>query len=524
MTSDHFTDTPPAALLRQFFDYYQSNLSLNAQRAGLLVFILIQILFFTGYSAFQRMRIEDDTSRTLRNTALLKAQQFEASKTAMHYQMRTIGNAILLNHSVNPEKTAPFLTQEREQDWLDVVIVFNAEGNFVASSGAMPLEHVLRGPLLGNGTFRDSPLFGQLQRKEIHESFFYLYSRGLNEYLIGLAVPVYNIQGQFLGGAVGYLKSSTLGYLAQEMEGKGLDLGPGGTMALLDHKTGFLFSRIGTGARSQLNYGDYKGNALMNYASDIATVHRYISPEDGASRLGIFLNINNRKWVLAVTLSESDILHDWYIQNIVSSFIVLVMVLLQWQLLHYARVNFIQRARLILESRQDPLTRLANRRYFDEWTHKLCSQARRYNETLSLLCCDLDYFKKINDQYGHDVGDAVLKHVANILSGVLRESDIAARFGGEEFVVVLPHTDIFGAFQVAERIRTKFADQMTEFNGLFVYFTASFGVAQITTDELKQPDGIHLTLKRADKALYRSKQDGRNRTTAAERGSDTQHN
>jgi len=175
----------------------------------------------------------------------------------------------------------------------------------------------------------------------------------------------------------------------------------------------------------------------------------------------------------------------------------------------------LQRERLAQEARRDPLTDLANRRYFDEWSNGVCSLARRHQQSLCVLSFDLDFFKRINDTYGHDAGDAVLKQVARALQQQLRQSDFAARFGGEEFAVALPQTQRDVALQVAERIRASFAAQEVVFNGQTIRFTASFGIAQMTPDELEMGEGIHVALARADKALYFSKQEGRNCVTVA---------
>lgn len=169
MNTDKYESTTS---LQRLFDYCQRHLSLNVQRALLLLFILLQVLFFAGYSVFQRVRIEDDTGRILRNTALLKAQLFETSMVAMSYQMRVIGDAIFLNYNVIPENTEVFLAQELKQDWLDSVIVFNTQGDFVARKTMFPLEHVT--PTFTHRSFRGSSLFTELRRKEEDERLFFL--------------------------------------------------------------------------------------------------------------------------------------------------------------------------------------------------------------------------------------------------------------------------------------------------------------------------------------------------------------
>jgi len=124
---------------------------------------------------------------------------------------------------------------------------------------------------------------------------------------------------------------------------------------------------------------------------------------------------------------------------------------------------------------------------------------------LSLIICDIDYFKKINDRYGHDVGDQVLKSVGKIFN-TLRGYDSVARWGGEEFIVMLPDTDHVVAMKVAERLRIGVEESIIIVDNAQIPVTMTFGVAQVEKDEPWQS-----ALARADKALYRGKECGRNR-------------
>ncbi len=155
----------------------------------------------------------------------------------------------------------------------------------------------------------------------------------------------------------------------------------------------------------------------------------------------------------------------------------------------------------------DPLTGLPNRRFFFEHASLIFEEAKRYEKPLSLLIMDIDRFKKINDTYGHDVGDLVLKTFAGVLRGIVRKSDICARFGGEEFVVLLPNTDLDGAKVLAERIRTTVAKNMVEHRSIVIVFTVSIGASQYR----KGMQSIDELIKEADIALYRAKEGGRNR-------------
>ena len=154
--------------------------------------------------------------------------------------------------------------------------------------------------------------------------------------------------------------------------------------------------------------------------------------------------------------------------------------------------------------RIDPLTNLPNRRPFDE---ALCSgigMARRHNYPLSLLMGDIDFFKKVNDTFGHDVGDEVLCSVANILRESCRTEDLVARVGGEEFVLLMQVTDLYDAERVAQRICDRVRSTPVLPDGRPV--TMSFGATQYVNGE--EPADF---VKRADEGLYRAKQGGRDR-------------
>ena len=163
------------------------------------------------------------------------------------------------------------------------------------------------------------------------------------------------------------------------------------------------------------------------------------------------------------------------------------------------------------DARTDALTGLANRRSIDERGRIELKMARRTRTPVSVLLCDLDHFKSINDRYGHEVGDAALVGTAEVLRNALRESDALGRWGGEEFIAVLPATAERGAVEVAERMRQSIAAK--RFPGLESGATISVGVASSGdfTDPLLEWD---LLLKEADQRLYRAKRDGRNRVMA----------
>ncbi|MDN7128085.1 ligand-binding sensor domain-containing diguanylate cyclase [Pseudidiomarina terrestris] len=162
-------------------------------------------------------------------------------------------------------------------------------------------------------------------------------------------------------------------------------------------------------------------------------------------------------------------------------------------------------AQLRTQSETDPLTGLLNRRGFSE-------RFRRLQQPLALVLLDVDHFKQVNDQLGHDVGDQVLKQIAGVLGERLRKQDIAGRWGGEEFIVMLPNTDLTSATGVCEALREGIASLVTAAEGHHVQVTATFGVT--ATDDVAAT--LVDCLKQADAALYQGKADGRNQVVAAQ--------
>jgi diguanylate cyclase (GGDEF)-like protein len=168
------------------------------------------------------------------------------------------------------------------------------------------------------------------------------------------------------------------------------------------------------------------------------------------------------------------------------------------------------------QSITDGLTGLKNRRFFDERLQEEFGRAQRYSDPVSLIMLDLDHFKRVNDRYGHQAGDLVLRQAADLLRGSLRDPDIPARYGGEEFAVILPKTHVQGALAVAERIwraigNKTFRHALGEGPGasppVELRVTVSIGVAFFPSKDITSSE---LLVKFADEALYQAKRSGRN--------------
>ena len=159
----------------------------------------------------------------------------------------------------------------------------------------------------------------------------------------------------------------------------------------------------------------------------------------------------------------------------------------------------------------DALTGLYNHRYFQETLATELSRASRYHSSVSLIFFDIDFFKKVNDTYGHPAGDLVLKNIATEVKKAVRPSDIVARYGGEEFVVILPETDITGIKVFAARLRRCVEGLITEAEGQQIMVTVSVGGATHSPEQLKTSK--ELLIQTADRGLYMSKENGRNQVT-----------
>lgn len=166
------------------------------------------------------------------------------------------------------------------------------------------------------------------------------------------------------------------------------------------------------------------------------------------------------------------------------------------------------------QSITDALTGLFNRAYFSDYLASQLATLQSFPETapqriISVVMLDIDFFKKINDVHGHQAGDFVLKHTADIMRNCFRKTDIVARYGGEEFLAILPGTDGSGAVTAADKLRQAIQDYRFEFEGTVIPVTISSGVAQINIGSESGSQAI----ARADAALYFSKQNGRNKVS-----------
>lgn len=288
---------------------------------------------------------------------------------------------------------------------------------------------------------------------------------------------------------------------------------PNGTIAIFRQDGTILF-------RSPLD-GKAVGSSIAKSTSweqylSVSPKGTFLSPEspvDGASRIVSFARVPGYPLLVAVTARTDDLLPIWQLHTAVLSFIAIV-VSLFCLLLGKVLIRAMDSEEAIRHEMEhlmltDTLTGVGNRRMPNRWLEDEIVRAQRYGRPLTAAFLDLDFFKKINDTYGHGVGDTVLSRVAECLRAQLRQSDHVGRFGGEEFVVLLAETSLEESLPLIERMRA--AVSALNFSEMSTPVTVSAGVAQF-----KDGESGESLLNRSDRALYKAKTSGRNRTCVAD--------
>lgn len=263
--------------------------------------------------------------------------------------------------------------------------------------------------------------------------------------------------------------------------------------------SGNLFDLSVTSSSKKLfQFSELKSPVVIENLQANEMVHGFRYYDDTRSAMIIPLSFQGRiiGYLTVESCKEGEIFQDTEIQ-------------IAQALANEAAIS-LENARLFQDieklSTTDPLTGSYNRRYFNDAAQKLLKLSNRHQRPLSALMLDIDYFKKVNDTYGHDIGDDVLKKVAQTCQRLTRETDLFARFGGEEFCFLFPETSSSEAPIIAEKIRDAIAKLEMEANGIKFSITASFGVSEYVPNE----NSVENVIKRCDEALYEAKRKGRN--------------
>ena len=297
-----------------------------------------------------------------------------------------------------------------------------------------------------------------------------------------------------------------------------INVGPNGTIALVG--TDRSLRAIAAGTPIPGRYGRFKVPEDRPYFDPKAPVHGYyegISSIDGQYRLGAYRRLPDEGVVVVVLLAPKDFMAGFHERKelLIASAGVISLLLSAVALLVYVLSSRYFQSTNRLRQAHDQLAQLANtdvltgvssRRSFLSSLEAELARARRHDESLSLLMLDIDHFKRVNDLYGHPVGDAVLKQFTAVCASMLRAHDLFGRLGGEEFAIALPHTDPDGARSVAEKIRMAIGEAPLPTAAGNIAITVSIGVAQTDAGHHE----IDQLIAWADKALYDAKREGRN--------------
>ena len=283
---------------------------------------------------------------------------------------------------------------------------------------------------------------------------------------------------------------------------------PGMTLTILSPE-GLVYSRIpGHSSIVGQQYPEFSSDG--NISTRVGQPVTYLKNNNGNNEAVMFKQLGELPLIIRVAKTEDAMLAPW---RGTSRILTLLGVVICMALLYFAvfaidaqKKQLATMETLRIQSSTDELTRLSNRHHFLEEAQLETKKALRSNLPLSLIMIDLDHFKEVNDQFGHHAGDLVLREFADLLKNTCRETDLVGRFGGEEFVLLLPATDQEGALSIAEKIRHITANHRFSYQQQSLNITASFGVTQVHTGEA----GLNNALKRADSFLYAAKDAGRN--------------
>jgi diguanylate cyclase (GGDEF)-like protein len=220
--------------------------------------------------------------------------------------------------------------------------------------------------------------------------------------------------------------------------------------------------------------------------------------------------------LLALTITDPQVLLSNRVNGITAIGVGFLLSLILW---HYNHTNIMQKRRIESQQKQleqmaymDPLTNLPNRRLLERIVNREFFLMRNYGHDTVIIMLDIDDFKNINDTYGHPVGDSILMQLAEMLKNNVRESDTVARFGGEEFIILMPNTSMEEGYALAERIRKRIMEKSFIVGTIELQITSSFGIASMR-DSNSQTLEDYYSL--ADKALYLAKHSGKNRVEKA---------
>jgi diguanylate cyclase (GGDEF)-like protein len=249
----------------------------------------------------------------------------------------------------------------------------------------------------------------------------------------------------------------------------------------------------------------YAYNVIYSLICVYALLNRAQGSNVGDKGMAIVILINTVLLLVNLASFTEIISNHFYTQFMITLFIFIPAYLAGLTIFLFSSYMLDAHKALEIQATTDPLTGLYNRRFFLCESKRILRTAERHQEQLCVMMCDIDFFKQINDSYGHKIGDKALKAIAQVLNQLLRGGDILARYGGEEFIAILRQTNKEKANVVVERMREQVEKLLIDTEKGTVKLTASFGLC-----EVQDYQDIEMSINRADNAMYKAKSAGRN--------------
>lgn len=501
-----------------------SKASSRRLRLGLVVGLVcanLLVLVVSGDSLYRSRHHAEQRAETLtQNIASALDQTISSDIEKVDLALHAVADELerqLADKGIDEVATRAFLLRmEQRLPQVEAVRVAQADGLVVLGRGLNKAE---RNSWLDRNYFtelRDHPETGLHISKP-------LVGRVSRQYIISFARRYNYPDGRFAGVVAAPIAISHFSQILSQF-----DLGPNGSLILRDADVGLItrVPAIADKTVGQIGNSAVSKEFRQQLKSGARTATYFTAAgADGLERLSTYRQLHQAPMLVIVSMAQRDYLMGWNIEVyrglvMVGSFLLMSLLLgifllraLQQTEKHQrlleaqlAKISTLQ-AQLQEQAIRDPLTGLFNRRYLDETLARDLARAKREGHTLALTLLDLDGFKRINDTYGHMAGDQVLKTLSALLSKGARQTDTICRFGGEEFLVVLPNMSLDQARQKLDAWRLEFAQTLIQFGDASFKVTFSAGIAaypQNGTDS-----GALIAC--ADTALYRAKQTGRNR-------------
>ncbi|MCR6631332.1 MAG: diguanylate cyclase [Magnetospirillum sp.] len=462
-------------------------------------------------------------------------------------QIRVLSNLMSGRTGNNDEIRRMFQSFMSEEGEYTAVLYVDAQGKVVVDSQSTATS----------GDVSDREYFKEARAGR---SFItdVLISKNSNRPFIFISSPVMDANNNFNGLVCGVIHIGILEKIMNQF-----DFGSAGETYLLNRSGQFITVPLGVeGTPLKL----VNSSPIAELANEGASPNEVYANYAGERVLGQYGWVKDREWLVVAEMKHSNVFRALYTDILLMSIIVLVVLLLSFALTFTFTEGIVQPIGLLLQGTStiregdydfripydrissapeelqqlcenfnlagkklkstiqmlemtavvDQLTEVYNRRFIMTEGPRLLETCIRAGQPCSVLMIDIDFFKKVNDTYGHLVGDRVIIHAASILMSCIRSSDMVSRYGGEEFLILVPNASAAsGGMELGNRIRRMFMDQPYREEGLEVSLTVSTGVADYRTDYSYGTSTLEDMVSRADQALYKAKRNGRNRVEMA---------